>query len=298
MIVDAHAHAFPTAEAGRQWQRFLGVTEPRRTGQIDELAERVDAAGIDRAVVLLNARSGELHAELVAAGELDEDAIRERVRRQIFELNAWGCELGASDARFLPFVGVNVRYLSPAELVHEIDRGVERGARGVKIIPPSMQVYADDPLLRPVLARCVELRLPLLSQSGSGGGPPPRPGADHFGRPGRWDSVLREFGSDLTLILAHMGRGYEADVVALCAAHERVYTDTSLRLSGLGRPGEPTPDELVALIRRIGVDRVLLGTNYPFVDPVAYVARLEALPLTDDERAHVAGENFVRAVGV
>ncbi|MDA0159235.1 amidohydrolase family protein [Solirubrobacter ginsenosidimutans] len=294
MIVDAHAHAFPTEASGHEWQRLLGVDEPRRTGEIGELAEIVTEAGIDRTVVLLNVRAGERFAELQAAGAPDA---REQVREQLFALNRWGCRLGREDARFLPFIGVNVRFLSPAELVEEIDRGVAEGARGVKIIPPSMRVYADDPLLRPVVQRCCELGLPLLSQSGSGGGDPPAPGADHYGRPGRWDAVLREF-ADLKLILAHLGHGYEEDIVRLCASHEHVYTDTSMRLSRLGQPGQPTEAELVALIRRIGAERVLLGTNYPFVSPAAYVARLGELPFTDAERALVGGENFVRAVGV
>jgi hypothetical protein len=294
VIVDAHAHAFPTVEWGHEWQRMLGVPEPRRSGQIDELGALMDAAPIDRTVVLLNARSGEYFAELTAAG-VPEDEARERVRTQIFELNRWGVELGARDPRFLPFVGVNVRFMSAAEIIAEIEELAARGAQGVKIIPPSMQVYADDELLWPVYARCADLGLPLLSQSGTGGGPPPHPGADSFGRPARFDTALREF-PGLTLILAHMGHGYEEDIVELCARHDHVYTDTSLRLSRLGREGHPTPEELVALIRRIGSDRVLLGTNYPFVDPVSYRRRLESLPLTDGERTLVAGENFLRAV--
>jgi predicted TIM-barrel fold metal-dependent hydrolase len=295
VIVDAHAHAFPTVAWGHEWQRMLGVGEPRRSGQIDELAAIMDAASIDRTVLLLNARSGEYHEELLAAGVEEDDAL-ERVRAQILELNRWGLEAAAADRRFLPFVGVSVRFQTEAQIVAEIDALAARGAKGVKIIPPSMLAYADDPRLWPVYERCAALGLPLLSQSGSGGGPRPDPDADHYGRPARWDAALREFPS-LTVILAHLGHGYEEDIVELCARHDHVYTDTSLQLSRLGRDGHPTPEQLVALIRAIGSDRVLLGTNYPFVDPGAYVARLDELPLTDAEKAGVAGENFVRAVG-
>jgi predicted TIM-barrel fold metal-dependent hydrolase len=125
-----------------------------------------------------------------------------------------------------------------------------------------------------------------------GGGPPPSPGADHWGRPRYFDEVLSAF-PDLTLILAHMGLGYEEDVVRLTERHANVHTDTSLRLSRLGRAGNPTPAELVALIRRIGVDRTLFGTNYPFVDPRAYRERLQALPLSERERELIAYRNFM-----
>jgi predicted TIM-barrel fold metal-dependent hydrolase len=295
MIVDAHTHAFPDEHFGMDWQHSVGVREPKRTGHIDELGNLMEQAGIDRAVVLLWARAGELHERLAAAGELSEGEVRERVRAQIDEYNRWGCELARRDQRFLAFVGINVRYLAAEEIAGEIDGLVAAGASGVKIIPPSMRLYADDPALRPVFARCAELGLPILSQSGSGGGEPPYPGADHYGRPGRWAPVLREF-PDLTVILAHSGLGYEEDVVALAADHERLFTDTSLRLSRLGRPGHPTPEELVGLYRRIGVEHVLFGTNFPFVDPVAYRRKLDALPFDDAERELVAGANFLRAV--
>lgn len=295
MIVDAHTHAFPDERFGLEWQEMLRVSAPRRTGQIGELRGLMEDGGIDRAVVLLYARSGELHERLSAAGELDEAAIRERVRAQIFEYNQWGCDLARSDERFLAFVGINVRYLSEDEVVAAIDDFAAAGASGVKIIPPSMRLYGDDPLLWPVYARCAELGLPVLSQSGSGGGDPPYPGGDHYGRPARFERALSEF-PDLTLILAHMGLDYEEDVVGLAGRHERLFTDTSLRLSRLGRESRPTAEQLVELIRQIGVEHVLLGSNYPFVDPAAYRRHLEELPLDDEERTLIAGQNFLRAV--
>jgi uncharacterized protein len=297
VIVDAHTHAFPTVAWGHEWQRMLGVDDPRRSGQIDELSRRLAAGGIDHAVVLLNVRSGELAKELTATRDLSQSEIRDQVQAQILKLNRWGLELGAADGRFLPFVGVNVQFMNPDELVAEIDYGHTHGARGVKIIPPSMQVYADDPLLEPVVRRCAELRLPLLTQSGTGGGPPPEPGADSYGRPARWAPALRKYPS-LTLILAHLGLGYEDDVVTLCTENRNVFTDTSLRLSRLGRPGQPSPTDIAQLIRRIGVDHVLFGTNYPFVDPAAYVERLQDLPLSDHEQTQVAGANFARLMGI
>jgi hypothetical protein len=158
-----------------------------------------------------------------------------------------------------------------------------------------MRLYANDPLLLPVYEACEALRLPIVSQSGSGGGPAPAPGADHYGSPRFWDDVLGTF-PRLQVQLAHLGHGYEDDLVELVARRPGVTTDTSLRLSGLGREGRQTADELVALIRRIGVERVLFGTNYPFVDPVRYRETLEALPLDDAERRLIAFENAARVL--
>jgi predicted TIM-barrel fold metal-dependent hydrolase len=287
-MIDAHAHSYPTAEMGLEWQRTM-AHDPKRSGHVDELSASMDAAGIERTIVLLWARAGERHERLIADGVDDAEA-RSIVRREIDELNRWGCRAGARDHRIVPFVGINVRYIAPAEIGGELDALVALGARGVKLIPPSMQLYANDTLLLPLYERCEQLGLPITSQSGTGGGDPPTPGGDHFGRPRYWDDVLTTF-PRLNVTLAHLGHGYEDDVVELARRHENLRTDTSLQLSGLGRPGRRSPDELVALIRRIGTDRVLFGTNYPFVDQGRYADVLAELPLTDEERELVGSAN-------
>lgn len=172
MLIDAHAHAFPSAELGREWQTLLRAeAEPRRSGELGELTRQLPEAGINYAALLLYPRSGARHERLRRAGHAQGD-IRTRLRDELRELNRWGCRAAASDPRFLPFAGIDVRYLSADEIVEEIDAVAALGARGIKFIPPSMELYANDPLLWPVYQRCSELGLPVLSQSGVGGGPP------------------------------------------------------------------------------------------------------------------------------
>jgi predicted TIM-barrel fold metal-dependent hydrolase len=293
-MIDAHAHSYPTAKMGLQWQRTM-AHDPKRSGHVDELRASMDAAGIERTIVLLWTRAGERHEQLIDDG-MDDAEARSIVRREIDELNRWGCEEGARDGRIVPFVGINVRYIARDEIRGELDALVDLGARGVKLIPPSMRLYANDKLLLPLYERCEQLGLPITSQSGTGGGEPPTPGGDHFGRPRYWDDVLTTF-PRLNVTLAHLGHGYEDDVVELARRHENLRTDTSLQLSGLGRPGRRSPDELVALIRRIGTDRVLFGTNYPFVDQGRYAEVLAELPLTDEERGLVGSANARRLLG-
>ncbi len=282
-MIAAHVHAFPTAEWGRSWQTEARF-EPERDGTLDDVTARMEAAGIEAAVLLLFARPG---------GRSREQAVSE-----IRALNRWGLEVARQDARFLPFVGVDPNVLTADELVVDIRDGVAAGARGVKIVPPAMQRYADDPVLEPVFATAVELGLPVLSQSGAGGSVPPGPRGP-FGRPGAWDGVLSRH-KDLRVILAHMGHGLEDDLVELMRAHDNVVTDTSLRL---GHPRDELPwddeaaERLVTLIRRVGVERVLFGTNYPIADPVEYVDRFNALPLTSRERELIGRENASGLLG-
>ena len=49
--------------------------------------------------------------------------------------------------------------------------------------------------------------------------------------------------------------------------------------------------EAAEWFRRIGIDRVVFGTNYPMHDPVQFVAAIRALPLNDDEREQILWRN-------
>ena len=48
--------------------------------------------------------------------------------------------------------------------------------------------------------------------------------------------------------------------------------------------------ETADLFRRIGTDRVLFGSNYPFVSQADYVEVMETIPLTEDEGAEWLAE--------
>lgn len=294
MTIDAHAHAFPTEQEGRKFQAYVGIDSPKRTGAIDELGALLSDGGLQQAIVLLIPRTAELAQDLADA-DLPQDQIVEEVRSAIENHNAWGCGLGESDARFIPFIGIDVRFMSESQVRSEIARRAATGARGVKIIPPSMQLYANDELLAPIYEECSRLGLPLLSQSGRGGKEPPSPSMDPFGRPRYFADVLEQY-PDLTLILAHMALGFEEELVALTARFENVFTDTSLRFSGLGKPEQWTTEELVRTIRRIGVERVLLGSNYPFTNPSVYARILAELPIGEDERQMIGGDNLKAAL--
>ena len=55
-MIDAHVHLFPDEAGGREWQEVVGFPVDR-PATADDLGPRLDAAGIDRAVVLLFPRS-------------------------------------------------------------------------------------------------------------------------------------------------------------------------------------------------------------------------------------------------
>ena len=296
-LIDAHTHAFPDETYGRWWQESAGL-RAIRAGTLAELDESMRRGGVDRAVLLLFPRSRELFERLQqeAGGEHDHEELRARVVADIRRLNRWGCQVAASDPRFLAFVGVNARFMHAEEMIDEIEELAAMGARGVKLLPAAMQLYANDPSLFPVYETCAQRGLPVLSQSGSGGTQPSDPGADHFGRPGYFGEVLATFPA-LTLILAHLGRGYESDVRDLVRQFPRVFTDTSLRLGDLVDGTAERRREIVDLVRGIGVDRVVYGSNFPLADPLEYARAVVRLPFTAAEQRRVFSANLLEALG-
>jgi predicted TIM-barrel fold metal-dependent hydrolase len=66
-----------------------------------------------------------------------------------------------------------------------------------------------------------------------------------------------------------------------------------------GSPGGPTADQLGRLIREIGAERVLFGTDFPWYEVDRTIDQLMALPhLSDEECRGILGENAVRRVGL
>ena len=52
--------------------------------------------------------------------------------------------------------------------------------------------------------------------------------------------------------------------------------------------------QLVRMIRAHGVERILFGTDSPWVQMQDYVARIQALPLSEGEKQQILYENAER----
>lgn len=64
---------------------------------------------------------------------------------------------------------------------------------------------------------------------------------------------------------------------------------------------DPSPaisdDEAAAAFRKVGADRVMFGSDYPWFDPALDAARIARLPLSDSEKRAVLHENAARVFG-
>jgi hypothetical protein len=108
------------------------------------------------------------------------------------------------------------------------------GARGIVLLPGLHGFYGNDRRVWPIYEMAQSFQLPILAQSGDAGPLPPR-GRGHWGRPRYFGDVAASF-PKLRLILGHLGKGYESEIAVLTRRYPNVYTETSMRVSGLVEP--------------------------------------------------------------
>jgi predicted TIM-barrel fold metal-dependent hydrolase len=284
-LIDAHVHVFPTPEQGRNYQR--ADPNPARNGDLPELLAIMDRAGIESAVMLMFIPSLDMYKQ--QAKRLPEQDARDLVVDRIKRYNEWGVSaVKDHPSKLRVMVGADPNLMDATALRDEIGGRIAAGASGGKFVPRALDMRPDDPRLAPAFEVCQELGAAILFQSGGR-----LHSEDPLGRPRYFAGPLARY-PGVRLILAHLGSGFEDETVEMTKSYPNCFTDLSGWLGpNMNHPPLP-PDQLVDLIRRIGADRVLFGTNYPGNDPESYARNLDDLPLSRAERDAIAFENVER----
>ena len=275
MIIDIHTHTFPDkiAAATLDKLKHLSHTIPFTDGTAAGLAASMARAGVDRSVVMPVATSP-------------------RQVPHVNDASARMNELGAQTG-VLSFGCMHPDFDGWKE---ELARVQRLGLKGIKLHPEYQGTDFDDPRYLRILDRCGELGLVVLTHAGLDIG---MPGKDNCA-PEMVARVLEQVGP-VKLVLAHMGGWRQWDRVEALLPGTGVYLDTSFSLGeitplddGHYRPGDlPLLDEaaFLRMVRRFGPDRILFGTDSPWDDQGAALARLRALPLEKSELDAILGGN-------
>ncbi len=286
-VIDSHAHFEP---------RLLDA---------DAAVRKMDEVGVDQ-VVLIPSMNGLFEAPPDALLSAMRTVMRRRATRGIAEAvhratltrsgdlrlggkvipiyplpdnGAVAQVLAAHPGRFLGWIFLNPKH-DPAPLeTLERWRHVP-GFIGVKL-HPHWHDYRTA-LLHPILARCQELRLPVLIHLG-------------FGKRGDFRTLGERF-PKLTVIAAHAGFPFFDDLWALKHRYPNLHVDLS----------SPYLDE--ALVRdcvaAMGPERCLYGTDAPYgfedashsYDYGESKGWVERLPVTTAERERIFGLNFAELI--
>ena len=110
--------------------------------------------------------------------------------------------------------------------------------------------------------------------------------------------MLQEF-PELTIVLAHLGGGAWHQTLEIAESFTNVYFDCCEIIEWTGGTTAPNDHELAKLIRDIGSDRVMMGSDFPWYDLDHTIMRIMELPLlSDEEKLGIVGSNAVRILGI
>ncbi len=226
-------------------------------------------------------RKGE-HPEI--AGKMGE-----RLKRR----NTWTCEMASEHPELVAFPSVDP-LMGSDEMVAEVERCArEFDIKGIKLHPAEGQYYPRDERVWPVYAKAQELGLAIIAHGGLFMMSPDIA----YTRPSNFESVLESFPA-LKLVIAHLGHGFWDESVELAKRYPNAYFDTSAVVSGVEHLDILSDDDATELIRKLGVDRVMFGSDYPWFSPETDLKRFLQLPLTPAEKEKILGENAGKILGI
>ncbi len=259
LTFDFHAHVFQEDVAEKligKMEEVYGVR--RRYNAVSaEVLESAENAGIDKVVVLSIAN-----------------------RPEHVKFNDWYSELGRRHERIIPFGSIHAEN-DPAEL----DRFPSLGLKGLKIQPNAQRFYPDDKRMFPIYERATELGLIVVFHAGDEEGGV----KGTFSQPKQFVKIIESF-PKLKIVLAHFG-GYQTwDSVDPLIGYDNVYFDTAYL------PTRIDDDFFVSMAKRIGFDRILFGTDFPFRDHKTEREYIEKL-FGENLSAKFLSENPARLLG-
>lgn len=164
-----------------------------------------------------------------------------------------------------------------AAALTEIDRVAAAGARALKLHPNTQQFDVADPAVADVVARASQHHLPVLFDAYS---PFDANQAGKF-------MMLAIQRPESRLILAHAHGSRFLDLIAyeILARYPWWRRNVWVDLSATGPllSGGPFADQFVWVCRKVGVERLLFGSDYPLDDPKEAVTKIASLGFGADE---------------
>jgi predicted TIM-barrel fold metal-dependent hydrolase len=261
-IIDVHAHV--------RLSERLGGLSPSHPPGIEALRALDDAAGVGRSALVVIAMRGRMEQT-----RADNDAV---------------IDLAASSAkRFYPVVSVPGRRQGGAGRAGTCG---EAGRQADQAASQHARLRRSDPAVAAVLQKCGALGLVVLMDAFKPWDP---------GQMGKL--VLLSLKHPKTrFVLAHMGfsqfreAAVFADVRKVGMGSNNVWFDLSVIATAYA--GSPIAPELVWTMRRIGIDRMQFGSDWPVDSPAAAVAAIRRLGLDEQEQRKVFHDNAAALLGL
>jgi len=170
-----------------------------------------------------------------------------------------------------------VNPLYPDEALQEIDRCLEAGMAGIKLL---IACKASDERVDPIAARAAELRLPILQHAWY-----KRDGQSENESTPADVAALAARHPKTMIVMAHLTGGGERGLADI-APYENVSVDTS--------GSEPEAGITEMAVRKLGAHRIVFGTDAPGRGYGAALGKVLGARLSPREKALILGQNAAR----
>jgi len=181
--------------------------------------------------------------------------------------------------------------------VDEMERSVkDLGLKGLKLHPIHQAFFPDDSRFYPLYEKCEELGVPILFHSGFAAAGVGMAGGGGFklkySRPiPGFDDVAADF-PNLTIIMAHPAWPWIEEQIAVAMHKPNVYIDLS------GWAPRFIPEALVREADTRLRDKILFGSDFPYLTPDRWLDGFNELPIRDEVRPKILLENAKRVLGL
>jgi predicted TIM-barrel fold metal-dependent hydrolase len=179
--------------------------------------------------------------------------------------------------RFIGYASVDPHH--PERVRPELERAFdELGLYLVKLHPTVVEYPISGPAYEPVWRFASERRTIVLSHTWAG---------TATCAPKQFGPLAQEY-PDIAFILGHSGgtpTGY-LEAIEVAQEHQNIYLDLCR--------SEMSSTWVERIVTEVGPDRVLWGTDFPFLEPRYLVGRLACTRLSDGAKRQVFGESVER----
>jgi hypothetical protein len=174
--------------------------------------------------------------------------------------------------RFIGFASVDP--WKGKRAIDEIERAVtELGMSGAKFHPGIQAFYPNDARFYPLYEEISTLGVPAIFHTGTNGLGAGAPGGMgikmDYTRPIYLDSVAADF-PELTVIGAHPAWPWHEEMLAIIGHKANVFMDLS------GWSPKYIPKQIMDEARARLQDRIMFGSDYPFIEPARWLADFDA----------------------
>jgi len=265
MVIDFHTHIFPDAIAEKTisfLQKQSGIV-PATDGTLNGLLQSMERTGVDMSVIL----------PVVTKPS------------QFESVNAFAKSVNEKYAgKLLSFGGIHP---DSADYKKELKTIKEMGLPGIKLHPDYQGVMIDDVRYMRIIEYAAELDLIVSTHAGLDNG---FPDLIHC-PPDRMRKVLDMIKPE-KFVVAHYGGWKQWELVYEYLADSDVYFDTAVTFGYLEQ------EVFLKIWEKHEKDKVLFATDSPWSDAAMAIEKVQALPISKEEKDALLAGNAKTLLGI